>query len=45
MSLKGNDLQVIESGWYSQGSKVGEMRENDEYKNFRIKDIFTSKKK
>ena len=40
MSLQGNDLSVIESGWYSQGSKVGEMRANEEYKYFSISDIF-----
>jgi len=42
MSLRGNDLSVIESGWYVQGSKVGEMRDSEEYKNFSINDIFVN---
>jgi hypothetical protein len=40
MSLQGNDLSIIESGWYSQGSKVAEMRAHEQYKSFSLADIF-----
>ena len=40
MSLNGNDMSVIESGWYKCGKKTSEMKDNAQFKNFKITDVF-----
>ena len=40
MSLNGNDMTMIESGWYKSGKKVSEMKDDPYYKNFKITDVF-----
>ena len=34
ITLDGNTSQIIESGWYEAGKKIGGMRDHDEYAKF-----------
>ena len=40
MSLNGETLSIINSGWFEQGYYVSPMRTHDKFKKFTIKDIF-----
>ena len=40
MSLNGDDLAVLESGWYEDNLRKGDMKSDSRYKKFTRKDIF-----
>ena len=43
LDATGKDLKVLESGWYQEGERVGEMKEDPKYKNFDFNDLFVDK--
>jgi len=40
MSLKGDDFAILESGWYEDNGRKGDMKSDSRYKKFTRKDIF-----
>ena len=40
MTINGNDLSIIESGWYQDDMKFGEMDDDETYPNFELINIF-----
>lgn len=40
MSLNGNDLSTISSGWYENGIRIRDMKKDEVYKNFNIYNVF-----
>jgi len=40
MCLNGLDMSVISSGWYENGIRIKDMKEDHQYKNFSIYDVF-----
>ena len=40
MSLNGVDLSIIESGWYKDSKRIGNMKNDTVLKNFKITDLF-----
>ena len=40
MSLDGDDLSEMESGFYEKGNRVGDMKRHPEYKLFTTRDLF-----
>ena len=40
MSVAAEDLTVLESGWYSSNQRIGDMKYDEKYKNFKVTDIF-----
>jgi len=40
MALDPTDLSVIESGWWDNGQRTGDMKDDPILKNFKVWDIF-----
>ena len=40
MALDPNDLSIIESGWWDNGQRTGDMKDDPVLKNFKVWDIF-----
>ena len=40
MAINGHDMKIIESGWFEDGVRIGDMKDDHIYKNFTREDIF-----